>query len=102
MLERVRESLKILWRLFLLFLVFMPSCILIVIAASASLVITGVIITVTVPCAIIESMMMFVWWVITGRTWKDDAEMVINRPLWSFGLWERWVETVNYAIEKLL
>lgn len=102
MLERIRESLEILWRLFLLFLAFMPLCISVVIAVGVSIFITGAIIAGTVPCAVIESLAMFVWWIITGRSWKDDAERTINRPLWSFLLWERWVGAVNCAIKKLL
>lgn len=102
MFERIIKSLKILWKLFLLALIFVPLCALIVIILLLVIFISGVIIAGTIPCAVIECILMFIWWIITGKSWRGETETTINYPLWSFYLWGRWVDTIDYVFDRLL
>lgn len=102
MFERIRKSLKILWNLFLLTLMLTPLCALIITIISLVIFISGTIIVGTIQCAVIECILMFIWWIITGKSWRGEAETTINYPLWSFCLWGRWLDTIDYVLDRLL
>lgn len=98
MLERIRESLRTLWRMFLLSLVFIPPCVVIVIIGCVIAVVTGTIMVITVPCVVLEYAAMFFWWIFTGKTWKEAAADKTGFPLWSAMVWREWIGLL-YRIE---